>query len=339
MRRDFNQIMFNIRYSLQSLKPILGEIKPSKVVLVSSDKLISKLDWAVDELKKSTPFEIIQTLDGEAAKEWNVLEKLLNDFIKIGLDRKSLILALGGGSVTDLVGFASSIYQRGVPYVNIPTTLLAQVDSAIGGKTAINFSGYKNQIGSFYNSAATIIDNRFLESLKDEQMIDGVAEIIKAGLIKDITILEIIWFHGLAKLKEGSVMRELIEKAIKVKEYFVEKDPEDKDIRMILNFGHTIGHALELKYGLSHGKAVLMGTMRELKLGERLGETGMEIRSYLTKLFEKLKISFNEDQFEVDWENILHDKKTAGDKIKLPVIKRLGESVLIEVSLDKLKNN
>lgn len=328
----------NTKNSLKSLKLILEEIKPSKVVLISSDKLIPILGWALDELEELTPFEIIRIPDWEAAKEWNVLEKLLNDFIKIGLNRKSLILALGGGSVTDLVGFAASIYQRGIPYINIPTTLLAQVDSAIGGKTAINFLGYKNQIGSFYNPSVTIIDSRFLKSLSEEQVIDGFSEIIKAGLIKDPAILEVIRSHSLAELKEEPVAGELIEKAIKVKEYFVEKDPRDKDVRQILNFGHTIGHALELKYELSHGKAVLMGMMEELKLGEKLGETGPEIRNYLTKLFDKLAISFNEDQLEVDWENILHDKKAAGGKIHLPIIKKLGESVLIEVSLDKLKN-
>ena len=330
--------MLNVKSSLNSLKVIIEEIKPSKVVLITSDILILKLDWAINELKELAPIEIIQIPDGEPAKEWNILEKLLNDFIKINLDRKSLILALGGGSVTDLVGFASSIYQRGIPYINIPTTLLSQVDSAIGGKTAINFLGYKNQIGSFYNPAATIIDSRFLETLNEEQIIDGLAEIIKAGLIKDPAILEIIQSHSLFELKEKLVIEELIMRAIKVKEYFVEKDPEDRDIRQILNFGHTIGHAFELKHGFSHGKAVLMGMMEELKLGEKLGETDIGVRNYITKLFDKLAISFNEDQLEVDWETILHDKKAAGDKINLPIIKKLGEAVLIEISLDELKN-
>lgn len=331
--------MFNINYSLKSLKKILGERQPSKVVLVSSDSLISKLNWAIDELKEFTAFEIIQVPDGEAAKEWNVLEKLLNDFIKADLDKKSLVIALGGGSVGDLVGFASSIYQRGIPYINIPTTLLAQVDSSIGGKTSINFLDYKNQIGSFYNPAAVIIDSRFLEVLNKEQIVDGFAEIIKAGLIKDPTILETMQSHSLSELRKKPIIEELISKSIKVKEYFVEKDPEDRNIRQILNFGHTIGHALELKYELSHGRAVLIGIMKELELGEKLGETDPEVRSYITKLFDKLAISFNKKQLKTDWETILHDKKTVGDKINLPVIKRLGEAALVKISLDDIKNN
>lgn len=330
--------MLNINYSLKSLKIVLEEIGPSKIVLVSSDHLISKLAWAVDELKELTPLETIQIPDGEVAKEWNILENLLNDYTKAGLDRKSLIIALGGGSVGDLVGFASSIYQRGIPYINIPTTLLAQVDSAIGGKTAINFLDYKNQIGSFYNPIAIIIDSRFLETLNEEQIIDGLAEIIKAGLIKDPTILETIQSHSLSELKEKPIIEEIIAKSIKVKEYFIEKDPEDKDIRQILNFGHTIGHALELKYGLSHGRAVLTGMVKELELGEKLGETEPELKSYITKLFDKLAISFNENQLKTGWEAVLRDKKIVGDKINLPIVKKLGEAVLIEVDLDKLKN-
>jgi len=329
--------MLNIKYSLKSLKIILEEIKPSKIILVSSDYLISKLNWVTDELKELTAFGIIQIPDGETAKEWNVLESLLNEFIRAGLDRKSIVMALGGGAVGDLVGFACSIYQRGIPYINIPTTLLAQVDSAIGGKTAINFLNYKNQIGSFYDPIAVIIDNRFLETLNEEQIIDGLAEVIKAGLIKDPTILEIIQSHSLPELK-GKPIEEIITKAIKVKEYFIEKDPKDRDVRQILNFGHTVGHALELKYGLSHGKAVLMGMLKELELGEKLGETEPEVRDHLIKILDSLAISFNKNQLEADWGAILHDKKTLGGKVNLPVVKRLGEVRMIKISLDELKN-
>lgn len=332
--------MLKIHFSLKSLKTILEEADYSKIVLVSSNNLISKLSWAISELEKtvSTKIEIIQIPDGEAAKEWDVLKELLNDFIKAGLDRKSLVIGLGGGSVTDLVGFASSIYQRGVSYINIPTTLLAQVDSSIGGKTGINFLSYKNQIGSFYNPETTIIDSRFLKTLTEEQIIDGLAEIIKAGLIKDKAILEIIASHNLNTLTEQHIIEELILKSIKVKEYYTEKDPKDLNIRQILNFGHTVGHALELKYGLSHGEAVLIGMIEELKLGEKLlEETKTEVRSSLDKLLKNLNINLNKKQLKIDWKSILHDKKISGKKINLPIIKELGEAKLIKVKLDKLQ--
>ncbi|HDH31702.1 MAG TPA: 3-dehydroquinate synthase [Candidatus Wolfebacteria bacterium] len=330
--------MLNINYSLKSLKIIVEKVKPSKIVLVSSNNLIPKLNWAITELKELTPVEIkiIQVPDGEVAKEWGVLKELLSDFIEVGLNRKSIVIAFGGGSITDLVGFASSIYQRGVPYINIPTTLLAQIDSSIGGKTAINFLDYKNQIGSFYNPIAIIIGSRFLETLTERQIIDGFAEIIKYGLIKDPSILEIIKSRNLAALREESVMEGLISKSIKVKEYFIEKDPYDLNIRQILNFGHTIAHSLELKYNLSHGEAVLIGMMEELKLGEQLGVASPEIKNYLGVLLKNLNITLNKKQLKVDWKSILHDKKISGKEINLPVVKKLGEAKLIKVRLDKL---
>jgi len=252
------------------------------------------------------------------------------------LDRKGLVIALGGGSITDLVGFASSIYLRGINYVNIPTTLLGQVDSGIGGKTAINFGGYKNQVGSFYEPINIIIDVRFLKTLDKSQIVDGLAEIIKAGLIKDPTILDILKSHSLIGLKEKPTIEELISKAVKVKEYFTSRDPRDSGIRQILNFGHTVAHALELKYKLSHGQAVLIGMIEELKFGEKLGKTKPEVISHLNEIIRGLGISPETKGFIVDWGSILHDKKVLRDEITMPIIKKIGEAELINIKLDKL---
>ena len=331
--------MTAINYKLKSLKDVLAEVNPSKVILVSSKHLINKLSWAIKELKGIADFEIIEIPDGEKAKEWNVLEKLLKDFINAGLDRNSIVLALGGGSVTDLVGFACSIFERGVPFVNIPTTLMGQIDAAIGGKTAINFLGYKNQVGSFYDPRAVIIDTRLLKSLSDEQIVEGLAEIIKAGLIKDASIFDIVKSHNSQELKEQKVLEELILKSIKVKEYFVLKDKQDKNLRQILNFGHTIGHAIELKYNLSHGQAVLIGMLEELKLGEKLGKTKLAIRQELEKVLEKLGLDFSNKKFKIDWESVKRDKKIFGDKINLPVVIKIGKAELIGVKLKDVLYN
>ena len=330
--------MQNINNSLNSLKIILEEQKPSKIILVSSDNLISKLDWAVAEIKKSTSsnIKIIKVPNGENAKEWEVLKNLLSGFIKNGLDRKSIVIALGGGSITDLVGFAVSIYLRGITYINIPTTLLGQVDSGIGGKTAINFQGYKNQIGTFFEPITTIIDVRFLKTLGKLQIIDGLAEIIKAGFVKDATILAILKSHSLARIKEKPVMDEIILKSIKVKEFFVSADPKDNGDRQILNFGHTIGHALELKYGLSHGQAILMGMVKELKISEKLRETKPEVLDFLNEIIKKLDITLDTNKLNIDWNFILRDKKVSGDEIILPIVKEIGKAKLIKVKLDKL---
>lgn len=325
-----------IYFSLESIGAVFKNLNPSKIVLVSSDYLISKCEWAILKIIKISPHKIgiIKIPDGEKAKEWGFLEKLLNEFIKSGLDRNSLVIAFGGGSVTDLAGFASSIYQRGIRYVNIPTTLLAQVDSSIGGKTAINFLNYKNQIGSFYDPSAVIIDSRFLETLKKKQIIDGLAEIIKAGLIKDSSILEIIKSSDINKLAESVLMKELISKSIRVKQYFVKRDPKDKNARQILNFGHTIAHALELRYELSHGEAVLIGMVEELKIAEKLKKTKPEARIFLEKITEGLNIRLKE--LGPDWKRMLRDKKITGNEINLPIIKKIGEAKIIKVKVDKL---
>lgn len=324
-----------VYYSLESIKAVLKDIKPSKITLVSSSYLISNCQWAISKIIKASPSKIklIRIPNGETAKEWEALGKLLNEFIKAGLDRKSIAIALGGGSVTDSVGFASSIYQRGIRYINVPTTLLAQVDSSIGGKTAINFLDYKNQIGSFHNPVAVIIDSRFLKTLKKEQIIDGLAEIIKAGLIKDPHILEIIKSRNI-EIGKDSLVKELILRSIRAKQYFTKRDPKDKNIRQILNFGHTVAHALELKYRLSHGEAVFIGMIEELKIAERLRETRPEVRFFLEKLLDDFGLILK--QLKPDWKYILRDKKIIGNEIYLPVIKKIGEAKIIKIKIDKL---
>jgi 3-dehydroquinate synthase len=306
-------------------------------VLVTSPLLSSKLSWAIKELNIIIPsIKIVRVPNGEKAKEWDILKQLLSSFSKNELARNALVLGLGGGSITDLVGFASSIYLRGIDYINIPTTLLAQVDSSIGGKTAINFANYKNQIGSFYDPLATVIDVRFLSTLSKEQWIDGLAEIIKVGFVKDSTIIQIIRSNKFANLAHSNTIKTLIDRSINVKEYYVKKDAKDIGVRQVLNFGHTIGHAIELKYKLSHGQSVLIGMAAELKIGELLGKTKPETRSEYMEILNNLGINLNDKPLKIDFKYVLHDKKVLGNMITLPIIKSIGKVELQQVSLDKL---
>src|SRR3990167_5590552 len=238
--------MSKILYSLKSLKGLLKKEKPSQVIIVTSAKLASKLGWAIKEIGLSKK-DLILIPDGEIAKEWEQMQTLLNKFIERGLDRKSIVIALGGGPIGDVVGFASAIYLRGIKYIQVPTTLLAQVDSAHGGKTGINFLHYKNQIGSFYQPLASVLDTRLLTHLPREQVIDGLGEIIKAGLIKDSSILALLKREKAATLMRSRRLKKIIEKSVQVKQYYVARDVKDTGIRQTLNFGHTVGHALELR--------------------------------------------------------------------------------------------
>ena len=178
--------MSKVLYQIEDLKNILKKEKPSNVHLVTSKKIAEKLKWVFQTIGISRA-NIIYIPDGESAKTWNSLKDLLTKFSEKGLDRSSIVVALGGGTVGDLVGFACSIYLRGIRYIQIPTTLLAQVDSAHGGKTGIDFLSNKNQIGRIYEPIAIIVDSRMLKSLAEKQIVDGLGEIIKCGTPRWLT--------------------------------------------------------------------------------------------------------------------------------------------------------
>jgi len=321
--------------SVNSLRTILKKENPSSVIIVSSKAVIEKLNWAIKEMGLSR-FNIIEIPDGEAAKEWPEAEKIIKKFTDYNLDRNGLVIALGGGTVGDVVGFVASIYLRGVKYVQIPTTLLAQVDSAHGGKTAVDFLGYKNQVGTFYLPIATIIDSRFMKSLPEEQIINGLGEIIKSGLIKDSSILSLLKNETVSGLSESKKLESIIEKTIKAKQYYVNKDYKDIGVRQILNFGHTLGHSIELKYGVGHGRAVIMGMLQELKIAEKLKLTPPSVRDCLETTLESLGIKID-DQMKAEYESILHDKKVDGGQIFLPVISKVGKSRLVKLNIHKIK--
>jgi len=327
--------MTKILYSLESVHKIIKENKFSKICIVTSQKLAKKLEWAIEEIgvPKSN---IVLLPDGEKAKEWKELEKLLEKFSNLNLDRDSLVVALGGGSVGDITGFATSIYLRGIKFIQIPTTLLAQVDSAHGGKTGINFLGYKNQIGTFQLPLAIIIDKRFLTSLSKEQIIDGLGEIIKAGLIKDCSILTLLKKHNLSNLAQSSDFLKIIKKSITVKNYFTEKDFKDNKTRQILNVGHTIGHAIELKYKISHGKAVIVGMVQEFKLTESLKLTQASVEKTLENILAHLGIKLDV-KMKADWKTIIHDKKISGSTIDFPTVEVEGKGKLVKLDLKTLK--
>lgn len=326
--------------SLKMLKEIPKVRKADKVVLITSAKLKRKLGWAIKEIEELIlpSFEVVIIPDGEKAKTWDVLEKLLARFVKLRLTKKSIAVAFGGGSVSDLVGLACSIYKgEAVSYINIPTTLLSQVDASIGGKTAVDFKGHKNLIRAFYNPIAIFRIDGFLKSLSKEQFVDGLAEIIKAGLIKDPVIFDTLDFYGMTRLRKAPILLgRLILRAITVKEYFVSQDPKDLGVRHALNSGHTFAHSLELKYGLSHGMAVLIGMLLELRAFEQMGINTLEARVRLSGVLKCLGISLDLCRFKINRRDIAHDKKISGKEIVMPIVRKVGCVKLVKISLDKL---
>lgn len=256
------------------------------------------------------------------AKNKTTQEYLENALFKLGAGKDTILIALGGGVITDLVGFVASIYLRGVSLILIPTTLLAIVDATIGGKTAIDTPLGKNLIGTFYPAHAIIADLDTLKTLPEKEWLNGLAEILKIGLVLDPSIWELA--------KKNPKSKELIEKAIEGKMAVVEKDPKEKGFRRILNFGHTIGHALEAvsHYALSHGEAVAIGSIAEAHLSMHLGylkqEDFQEIQIPYSAFPLQLPKNYNKAAF---LKALSHDKKKVGAQVRCVLIDAIGHAL------------
>ncbi|MGC9355694.1 MAG: 3-dehydroquinate synthase, partial [Mariniphaga sp.] len=194
---------------------------------------------------------------GENNKKLESVTKVWEFLSQNGADRKSLLINIGGGMLTDLAGFAASTFKRGIDFLNIPTTLLSQVDASVGGKTGINFNGLKNEIGTFKDPVAVIIDTEFLKTIDHANLLSGFAEMVKHGLIKNIDHLDELRSFDLKNINYKSLLQ-IIQNSVNVKEYFVLNDPTEKNIRKGLNFGHTAGHAFE-SLSMEQNRPVLHG--------------------------------------------------------------------------------
>ncbi|MDR2816323.1 MAG: 3-dehydroquinate synthase [Proteiniphilum sp.] len=257
-----------------------------------------------------------------------------------GATRHSLLANLGGGMVTDLGGFAAATFKRGIRYINIPTTLLGAVDAAVGGKTGINFEGYKNEIGSFYPSESVIISSDFFHTLDQAAILSGYAEMIKHALIHSNEEWEEILAYSFNET-DYSKLNELVFRSVKTKQNIVEKDPYEKNIRKALNFGHTTGHAFEsfaMTNGrpVPHGYAVAWGMIVELWLSHRLCGFPKEKLQRTVRFIRERYGAFpiTCDHYEALYEIARHDKKNIGDTIRFTLLGDIGD-VRIDRTADK----
>lgn len=271
--------------------------------------------------------------DGEAYKGMESLRAIWDESIEARLDRKSTIIALGGGVVGDVTGFAAATYVRGVPFLQIPTTLLAVVDSAVGGKTAINHPGGKNMIGAFYQPRAVLVDSTLLRSLDDRQMAAGIAEVIKYGCICDWNFFE--WCEqNIEKLvqRDPEALRYAMKRSCKYKADVVSEDEKESGIRAILNLGHTFGHAIEASMGYGewlHGEAVAAGMVMATLMSERMGLVKPQVRGRLEKLLLKASLPVRPPpsvtlQRFMTYMSI--DKKVESGKLRLVLLRNPGEA-------------
>lgn len=248
---------------------------------------------------------------GESAKDIESLTKAERVMLEKGFDRGDCVVAVGGGVVGDLAGFAASTYMRGIDFYNVPTTLLSQVDSSVGGKTAINFGGVKNAIGSFKQPSGVLTDTSLLSSLDKRQISNGLAEVIKMALTSDGELFNIIESES-----PTDSLDLIVKRSIEIKKSIVEKDERESGLRKMLNFGHTIGHAIESESGLLHGECVALGM---------LPMVSDEIRQRLIPLYEKLGLPTKYDIGESFKYLVSHDKKSSGETITAVKVNRIGE--------------
>ena len=252
----------------------------------------------------------------------------------LGLDRKSMVIALGGGVVGDLFGFVSSNYKRGIHYAQIPTTLLAQVDSSIGGKNGVDTDWGKNQLGTFYQPKAIFIDPKTLDTLPRSEVINGLGEMVKSGIIADKKL-----FESIERLNSFEIdkLKHLIPQTCLVKTRVVAKDERENNLRSILNYGHTIGHAIEASsnYRMNHGKCVILGMVAEGWIGARLGIFIESEHERQRKLLRKIIKAFR-IRTEIDSDQILHfaklDKKSTLSSINMVLPERIGKMHLTNKS-------
>lgn len=323
------------------LKNIGNEIKKiynNKKIVIITDTNISKIYGKIlaMSLKKEgfiVKFIIIKA--GEKSKSLETLNYVYSEFIDFELSRDDLIITFGGGVVGDLGGFAAATYLRGVPFIQIPTSLLAQIDSSIGGKVAVNLKEGKNLIGSFYQPKSVFIDPILIKTLERRYFIDGLGEVIKYAAIKDSELFNLLINYKCSEEVYKDI-DEIIYRCIKTKKQIVELDENDTGERMLLNFGHTLGHAIEkyFKYEVySHGEAVSMGMYLITKNSEELGITKKGTANLIKEVLIKYSLPYkfsNIDENEI-FKIVSLDKKSTGDSLNIILLNEIGDSFIKKI--------
>jgi len=284
--------------------------------------------------------------DGENLKNIRNYQKIIGVLIERGVERDSLIMYIGGGTVGDLAGYVASTYKRGTNFLAVPSTLLAQIDSSIGGKNGINVSGIKNVIGTFYNPGTVIVDTDFLKGGDTLKIRDGICEMIKYGIIKDETILRILGkYDDLISLSSGDDLIKLISKSIKIKGEIANRDFFDRTgERSILNFGHTIGHSIEsaTKNRISHGLAIATGMLVETYIGERMGITKAEVREEIRNQMNRFSIqqvSLRDIGIDNMMEYLKNDKKMNQGSITMSIPNDFGTHSNVKMTPENLRSH
>ncbi len=329
--------------------------------LFSKKKVSYLFDYSINQLQQLVDGDIILLTDqtvfnfhqqkfagyktivieaGEAFKHQQTVDKIINQLIEFDADRKTMLVGVGGGVVTDIMGYVASVYLRGVEFAFVPTTILAMVDAAIGGKNGIDVGVYKNMVGTINQPKFLLYDNSFLQTLPTEQWINGFAEIIKHACIKDAKLFAELQHNSIEKYKNDAVLlAALIQKNVSLKTNIVVNDEFEQGERKLLNFGHTFGHAIENLYQVPHGNAVSIGIVLAAKISEEINNFYSVEKDSIVALLKQYQLptTLNVDKGNV-FSILTKDKKRVGDNINFILLNKIGEAVIQPISITQLED-
>lgn len=350
--RVINARLSSVSYDIHIQNGLLNTIGSQIAPWYKGDVIAVITDSTVDQLYGSTmettlvnagyKIHKITITPGEQSKSLINLNYVYNKLAEAEINRGNLIMAFGGGVVGDLTGFAAATFMRGIPYIQVPTTLMSQLDSSLGGKTAINLKIGKNLAGCFYHPKGVYIDPMLLETLPQRVYCDGLAEAVKYGAIKDADLFkQMLNANNLEAIKNN--IEDIIYRCCSIKNNFVQKDEIDVGERQILNFGHTIGHAIERYHDYqkyTHGEAVSLGMLQITKNSEALKLTEKGSFNALKKLLDICKLPSEMPQMDIsNFTNIIaHDKKTLGNYMKLILLRNIGSSYIHQIPKEDIKS-
>ncbi len=311
----------------------VGRYLPPENVIVITDTKVGALYG-----QHFVHYPTISIGRGEQMKSMDTVAYLIGKLLELGADRSTFILAVGGGVVCDIAGFTASVFMRGVRFGFVPTTLLAQVDAAIGGKNGVNFDGYKNIVGTFRQPEFVLCDPVFLKTLPPAEMSNGLAEMVKHALIADAGMFEMMLAEGENLLEpKNEILHEMMVRSVEIKASVVEKDEREEGGRRKLNFGHTFGHAIEKATGLPHGEAVSIGMVIAVRYAVGKGYLTDDDLMKVKKLLSALQLPVETDgDAERIFEALLMDKKREGGAIHFVTLEKTGRAIVEKLPVEEV---
>ncbi|MGL5960195.1 MAG: 3-dehydroquinate synthase [Bacteroidales bacterium] len=327
--------------SLHQSNIFIGESYKNLATYLPQGQVVAIIDEGVQQhyphlLKEYTCISMPQ---GEGNKTLATIQHLCQELIRLGADRNTFLLGIGGGITCDIVGFLASIFMRGCRFGFVSTSLLSQVDASVGGKNGVNVEGYKNMLGVFAQPQFVLCDTAMLSSLPHEEFVGGFSEIVKAAIIANKDLFYYLKAHSTAALnKDANLLNHLIHQAVQIKANIVREDEREKGVRRLLNLGHTFAHAIEKLSKHTHGEAVAIGLCLASKLSYQQGIMPQDEVQQITQLLQDLQLPTTTPIAPIDlFDAMCADKKKSGNSLHLILPERIGKCRVEEVSLNRLK--